>query len=181
MRAAQGLEPKSGPSEQRLEPGKYHVEITGAEDKDVNTDKPYTQFELTARNGTDPSQINKVHSQRFYHYHSNENVTRMNQEMICLIAACAEAKFTDGQTVTSDAIKERSAKGDDILIDWATAEGRHIIVEVETRSGKEGTKDAGKVFKQLRQGCIYHIDDPKVESVPRDVKSIETSRAADVF
>jgi hypothetical protein len=154
----------------RVPAGFYHFEVIRAMDKNTNTDKPYTYFELAVRAAGAKEIINQVHRQSLNWYHGTPSVAKMNQDMITLMAIQTGIS-------TRDEVKRMNDSGQDITFDWAKAAGKHVICEIEERPGKDGKGN----YHNIRQGQIFRLDDPRVAHVPRDEKAVQLSNAADVF
>ena len=170
MRAANDLDAtkaSTAGAQSIIDPGWYHVEVIGVEEKDVESDKPYTVFELEVRAGTVPAMVNKTIRDRRYWYNTNEMAQRLSQEAICLYAV-------QTGVCTKDELDEMIQSGD-LNFDWGKAQGAHLIVEYEHRVVKD------KIYHGVKNGQVYQLDDPRVEDKPKDARAAQTRQAAEVF
>ena len=154
----------------RVEPGKYHIELMHAEDKDTEKDKPYTAFDFQVLEGTNKEQIGRVHAARYYWYNQNETAERMAQEMICTIAVVLGVS-------TREAIKAKLDAGEDLNFKWSLGIGKQAVIEIENREDKA----KGKTYAQIAHQKIWEIDNPKVAGVPKDERRLAAAQVADVF
>lgn len=171
MRAANDLDAtkaSTAGAQSIIDPGWYHVEVIGVEEKDVESDKPYTVFELEVRAGTVPAMVNKTIRDRRYWYNNNELAQRISQEAICLYAV-------QTGTCSKDELDSMIQSGD-LVFNWAKGVGAHLIVEYEHREAKDGKKYHG-----VKNGQVYQLDDPRVEDKPKDSRAAQMRQAAEVF
>lgn len=170
MRMSEKVDPKNVTpgGNDKLDPGRYHVEIISIEEKDTDKDKPYTVAEMQVRAGTSEAMINRTIRPRYYWYNTNENVEAMNQEMICLLAIQAGV-------ATREEISAMASAGE-VAFDWPKAAGQHVVIEYEHREGKDK-----KQYHGIKHNCIFTLDDPQVASVPKDEEAAALAGAAEVF
>jgi len=170
MRASH--KPEQNEPMQRVDPGKYHVNVISIVDDDsTNPDKPFTKLALQIRQGTNPDMINRVHYERIDWYNTNEFVQKRNQNQICQFAVCC------GLTTWED-LQRRQSAGEEINFDWARASNAQIVVEIEHRANKD---DKTKIYCNVKAGCIWSVDDPAVNDVPKDEAALQLAEAADAF
>lgn len=144
------------------EPGTYHFLVTGAKESPTKRDgSPIDaafEIELGVLNGTTTGQKDKSFSIIFWHGKPGEEKSQAFATKRIdrfLMATCL---------LTKQEIEQKVAKD----IELADCIGRQIVCVLEKNTGKDGKERVELSFAE-----IYHVDDPAMKDVPKDVESLK--------
>lgn len=130
----------------RVAAGAYHAQVVKIDPDGGKGGAMLVDFEIMA--GTDPSQIGKVHQERF-----SADLKKMPQKKRAALA------FATG-IVTVEEAKAAKAEKREIIPDWSKAEGKQVcLVLAESENG-------GKTYINLNYDEIWSPTDKKAYHVP---------------
>lgn len=159
--------------------GRYHAEMIAVEEGTTREKgEPFTKFSLQVRAGTTDGQVNRTHHEIIKHYPEQDFIETRNQNQICNFAIKTGVHMSNGKLATEENLNAAFLAQEEINFNWAEAVGKHLIIEIEHTSDK---KDKDKKYVNIKPGCIFDVDDPRVAEVPKDVRALQKSQAKDVF
>jgi hypothetical protein len=152
-------------------PGTYHLVVTAVDEEPISRSKEliagfkidFQSLEGTVRDTEGRfTEADKTIDMVFFHpklTDKNEGLFARQKQAAFFIAA---------GLMTEDQLGKKGVK-----IDLQAARGRHVIATLE-----ESTSDQGKKFIRLAYADIFHIDDPRAASFPKNGKALKLIPAA---
>jgi hypothetical protein len=146
-------------------PGTYHLVVTAVDEEPISKKKeliPGFKVDFQAMEGTVRSgdgkftEKDKTIDLVFF----NPKITDKNEG---LFARQKQAAFF----IATGLMTEEQLGKSGIKIDLEQARGRHVIATLE-----EDTSEQGKKFIRLSYDNIWHIDDPRAASFPKNEKAL---------
>jgi len=142
-------------------PGKYHVCITEVRTEQKNGESiDGFQIECDVMAGDHPEEAGSTLSLTLYNPSGDNEASRR-------IAKQAQTAF-----FIATCQIDPNALGKPCKIDLADANGRQIIIDVDRQKKKEGGKLVDTKYMKVNYSNIYHVDDPEVAKVPKDMETI---------
>jgi len=146
-------------------PGSFHFMVKRIDEDPTGKDGGQLdgiKVEMTVRDGTDKSQIKREFNPILFnpsesHKDGGEFATKVHLRL-----ADALGLF------------KPVAPGEEVEIDWTKAGGRQLVAHVKHGRAKEGQEPR----LEIDGAHIYHVDDPEVATVPKDLPAISVLPAA---
>lgn len=139
--------------------GKYHILVTAVIEEPTKENGELIdaiQLEGICEGGTDPSQAKKSLQIKFFNGTSDKDGGAF--------AAKKQLRLADACNLLKPA-----KPGQEVEVDWKKAAGSQIIVYL---------KKSDKGYMELDRLHVYHIDDPEVADVPKNMQAVKLIPAA---
>lgn len=146
--------------------GFFHVVILRCIENQTNngTTIDGTFVELQVLDGTVSDQAEKLHNETIFNpdlRKDQDKIDNANRKITAFLIAC--------NAVTPEQL------GKDIEVDVTSLRGQQMVVKIERRMDKDPATQKFTVpskYVQVSYNHFYHIDDPRVATVPKDKEAL---------
>jgi hypothetical protein len=139
-------------------PGTFHVLVLEVDENPVNNNgEVMNAIRLRGRvlAGTEPTQIGRTVSSlmsnpNMSHKDGGAFATKVHLRLARAVGAISQA-----------------APGQAVSVDWTLAKGKQCVVQFGWNKGSDGVERV-----EVKGGGIYHVGDPEVASIPKDMAAL---------